>query len=385
MRQRRLHHGGDGQVEVSLCQLWLSVLVGDHLALLGGLHPAVEHAGRLRQDRGGGRAAAASDGAATAVEHRQLHAVPVAHVSQSSKGAMDLPLGGGDAAVLVGVRVADHHLLLVAAEAQQLAIGRAGEQGFHGVADGAEVTDGLEQRHEPETGHAARHVDEAGLLGEHGRSEDVVDAAGHRDDVALDDLVAEAVHQLADGVEQRQRLLRFRCAGRADRTSTRELGFEHPAALCRIVAVGDVDIGEHAAERVVVDLGVLAHVEGREVEADDRHEATHPADTPVGDVFGLGRDERTVDQREVVVELGCRPVGPLGLRLVTGRLEPVMHHRDEHPVRLALDDVAEPAEHCREPLAVLPQADQHLVGRRPDPLGDRELGAQLLQLRDQDA
>ena len=58
-----------------------------------------------------GRSAAAADRAAPTVEEAQPDAVAGRHVAQGPLGAVDLPLAGGDPGVLVGVRVAEHHLL----------------------------------------------------------------------------------------------------------------------------------------------------------------------------------------------------------------------------------------------------------------------------------
>ena len=63
-----------------------------------------------------GGAAAAPHRAAAAVEEPQAHAVARGHVAQALLGPVDLPLAGGDAGLLVGVRVAEHHLLHVAAQ-----------------------------------------------------------------------------------------------------------------------------------------------------------------------------------------------------------------------------------------------------------------------------
>ncbi len=105
------------------------VLVRDDLALLGHLDLAVEGAPRLGEDRVVGRAAAAADRAAAAVEEPQPYAVAARDVAQLALGAVDLPLRGRDAGLLVGVRVAQHHLLHVAAQRDQPAVGRVGRGG----------------------------------------------------------------------------------------------------------------------------------------------------------------------------------------------------------------------------------------------------------------
>src|SRR5262249_58335194 len=102
-----LQGGGDGQFEVLAGQGRDQVLVGDDLAVLGDLDLAFEGAPGLREDRVVGGAAAAADGAAAAVEEPEPYAVAVGDVAQAALGAVDLPLGGGDAAELGGVAVAE--------------------------------------------------------------------------------------------------------------------------------------------------------------------------------------------------------------------------------------------------------------------------------------
>ena len=92
--QRRGPQGrGHGEFEVLLGQIGQRVLVADHLALLGELDRAGDHAVRLGQDRVVGRAAAAADGAAAAVEQRQRNAVPGRQVAQQCAGSCGSPTG----------------------------------------------------------------------------------------------------------------------------------------------------------------------------------------------------------------------------------------------------------------------------------------------------
>ena len=72
-------------------------------------------AGRLREDRGVRRPAAAAGAAAAAVEDRQRDAGLAATRGELLLRAVDRPLRGEVAAVLAGVGVADHHLDVAAA------------------------------------------------------------------------------------------------------------------------------------------------------------------------------------------------------------------------------------------------------------------------------
>jgi hypothetical protein len=146
VQQRRLQHRGHRQLEVLPGQGGQRVLVGDDLALLGHLDRAVQRAVRLGQDRLVGRAAAAADRAAAAVEQPQPHAVPGRHVAQRPLRLVDRPLAGGDAGLLVGVGVAEHDLLQVAAGPHDLPVGRQGQHLVQQLAAGVQLGRGLQQR-----------------------------------------------------------------------------------------------------------------------------------------------------------------------------------------------------------------------------------------------
>ena len=121
-----------------------------HLALLGHLHPARDRARRLRVDRPVGRPAAAAQRAAAAVEEHPPHAVSLELLGERDLRPVGRPAGGDVARVLVGVRVADHHLLLVADRAQRGAVDRQLQQRAHRRRRLLERLVGLEQRHDPQ-------------------------------------------------------------------------------------------------------------------------------------------------------------------------------------------------------------------------------------------
>ena len=64
----------------------------------------------LREDGLVGRAAAAADRAAAAVEEAKREPVPLRQRRQARLGLVELPDRGEEAAVLVAVGVAEHHL-----------------------------------------------------------------------------------------------------------------------------------------------------------------------------------------------------------------------------------------------------------------------------------
>ena len=149
-----------------------------------------------------GGAAAAADRPSASVEEPQPHAVAPRDVAQVALAAVDLPLAGGDAGRLVGVRVAEHHLLDVAAQGDDPPVRGLVEHPGEDRVGVADLLDRLEQRHEPDPRHAGVDVDEPGLARDQHGGEDVVGAAAHRDDVGLDHLGAVAIERRADRGER---------------------------------------------------------------------------------------------------------------------------------------------------------------------------------------
>ncbi len=267
-------------------------------------------------------AAAAADGAAAAVEQAQPDAVAVGDVAQSALGAVDLPLGGGDAAELGGVRVAEHDLLDVAAQRDEQPVGGVGEHLVQDAVGLLELVGGLQQRHDADLGDAAVQVDQAGLAGQHGGGEDVVGALAHRDDVALDDLVAEALEALADGVEDAEGLgagLVQRGRGGGERAARAELlGEQLLPVLAGHVGVAPgllAEAVEELAEGVVVGFGVLAHVHGGELEAEGLDGADGAGEAAVGDQLAAVGAQGLLDHPQVGDEFaGAEVVAALDVR-----------------------------------------------------------------------
>jgi len=120
------------------------VLGRQDLALLGHLQPPLDGAARQGEDGHVGRAAAAPDRAAAAVEEDPAEAAGAEHARHLHLGPVGGPRGGDVAHVLVRVRVADHDLLLVADRAQRVAVLLPVERGAHRRRGGGEGLTGLE-------------------------------------------------------------------------------------------------------------------------------------------------------------------------------------------------------------------------------------------------
>ena len=128
MQQRDLQHRRDQVVEVLPAKLGIEIFAGDDLALLGDADAGLHGAGRLRQDGVVARAAAAADRPAAAVEQPQADLAALEDVDQRHLGLVELPARGQEAAVLVAVGIADHHLLHAAAAFQQARVVRDGRR-----------------------------------------------------------------------------------------------------------------------------------------------------------------------------------------------------------------------------------------------------------------
>ena len=83
------------------------------LALLGDAEFAVEAVDWLREDGAMGRTAATANCPSTAMEEAEGDVALAGDLVERAVGLVDLPGAGNHAAVLVGVGVAEHDLLLM--------------------------------------------------------------------------------------------------------------------------------------------------------------------------------------------------------------------------------------------------------------------------------
>ena len=148
VEQRRFEGRGQQGLQIAVRDPWFGVLRGDDLALLGEPQRAVHRARRLRQDGVVAGAAAAADGAAATVEEPQPDSGLAGGLDEVQLGAVQRPVGGQVAAVLVGVGVAEHDLLAVAARRHQRPVQRKIKRRFENRRATLQVVDRLEQRHD---------------------------------------------------------------------------------------------------------------------------------------------------------------------------------------------------------------------------------------------
>ena len=239
-------------------------------------------------------------------------------VAQAALGLVDLPLAGHHARVLVGIGVAQHDLLVVAAQAHHLAVGGVAEQLVEDLTGRAQLGHLLEQRHEADVGALlvpAGDPDQACLARQQSRRQHVVGPMGHGDDVGLDDGgavqavgvtdLAEHVVRGAGGViEDRLVIGDHRTHQRA---TARQLGGEHRGALGPAeLLVRGVQLPhpvEQAGEHLVVLLRVLAHVERGQVQSGTGQHLLGDRQGPVGDPGAAVAAQRVPQNGEIRLEL----------------------------------------------------------------------------------
>ena len=146
--QRMLEHARGEQLHLIERGTLIGIFIGDHLALLGDAEAPADRAGGLGGDGAARRRAAAGDRAAAPMEEGDGHAGLGADACQLRLRLGQLPVRGDEAAVLVGIGIADHHLLHVALPMGAAADERHRQRLAHDVGRGAEIVDGLEQRHD---------------------------------------------------------------------------------------------------------------------------------------------------------------------------------------------------------------------------------------------
>ena len=199
-QQRGFERRGDQCLQVAATDLGVRILGPDDLALF--CHPqlAADRPRWLRKDRFIARAAATPHRAATAVKHPQLDIVrsgePVEQQDQRDFGAVQLPVAGEDAAVLVAVAVAEHDLLLGARAPHQIRDSGQGVELAHDRRRVAQVADGFEQWHDDQVRRGfciERSGQQSDFLLQQHHFEQVADGLGVADDVVTDGLRAELV------------------------------------------------------------------------------------------------------------------------------------------------------------------------------------------------
>ena len=129
--EARVEDGVDDLFEVAFGDSGVAVAIGDHLALLRHAQSAADRPPRLGKDGTIGRAATPADRPAPAVGHLHRDPESAARLDEILLRLVEGPGRLEEAALLVAVGVADHHLLQSAAEFQVPAVDGEAEQPSH--------------------------------------------------------------------------------------------------------------------------------------------------------------------------------------------------------------------------------------------------------------
>ena len=174
----------DDLFQVAISNLVIKIPRRDDLALLRDLDAAPNAARRLGEDGLVGRTAAAPDGPAAPVEQTQGDPMPRRDLGQPLLGDVQFPVGRDIPAVLVGIRVADHHLLLVASRRDVPAIDRIGKQRVQDTWGVLQIGDGFKERHDihRRVQRATLVLHQPRFLGEQQQGQHVGDGPRHRHD-----------------------------------------------------------------------------------------------------------------------------------------------------------------------------------------------------------
>ena len=304
----RFDGGGDEGFEVAAGGFGGAVFRGDDFALFGDADCPVDGAFGLGEDGVVGGAAAAADGAAPAVEEAEGDVVVLGGGYEVEFGVVKGPVGGEVAAVFVGVGVAEHDFLHIAALFQIVTVEGDGPELFDDVGAGLEVFDGFEEGDDVDGagGVVAVGVDEAEFFEEHHGFEQVGDGLGHGDDGVGYHTGPEVVDCLFCGGDE----VEFALGGFAEGVGV--VGDERPGAgefggeegdffgFVEAAVVGvDVGVGEDFGEEVFVAFGVLPQVHGVEVEAEGDESGADAAKPVVGDDVVVVGPEGFVDDGKV--------------------------------------------------------------------------------------
>ena len=373
----------------------LAYLRADDLALFGQADLALHRAWRLRQDGLVAGPAAAADGAAAAVEQAQGQAVfalqRLEQLDQRVLGAVQLPVAGEEAAVLVAVAVAEHDVLLGAAAHDHRQHARLLVELAHDARRIAQVLDGFEQRHDDQVVVGCivqRAAHQPALLLQQQHLEQVAGVLGVADDVVAQRLGAVALAHLDGGLEDRQFAACQRGvfgATHAQRPGVVEQLDEQRAALHlvqRAVVGLDARHLQQLGQHRFMLVGALAQVHRGQVEAEDLHRAHQRRQARADQRLRMVRLQRTLDHAQVGQELGRARVGVLRRHRMAQRLGAGQRLQRGRQARVHADQRA-PVGLVAAVLVVVGRGRgqrQHLGAHRRQHVRGRQLGTQLVHL-----
>ena len=300
LQQGGFERGGHQGFEVAAADFGVGVFRRDDFALLRQANLPAHRTRRLRQDGLVAGTTAPAHRAAPAVEHAQLDAVAggkfVEEFDEGNLGAVQLPVAGEDAAVLVAVAVAQHDVLLATTALHQC---RHAGQRIELAHDGrgvAQVFNGFKQRHHDEVVlrfGIERAVHQAHFLLQQQHFEQIAHRFGVADDVVANGLVAKPLTHHPGGFKNGQLALgvgRILGAHHAQRARVvqqldqqRALGGLLQARVVRL----DARLGQQFGHHLFVLVRALAQVHRGQVEAKHLHGADQRVQTLLRQRFAM--------------------------------------------------------------------------------------------------
>ena len=255
-----------------------AILRVNDLALLGHPQTAANNPRRLGEDAGPRLAAAAARGAAAAVEEGQLDPGIIGGGLKSGLGLVEGPARRGEARLLARVRVAEHDDLPVAACRYMGTVEGIIEQRGESLSGMIQICDSLEQWRHVE-GHGTVAADEPRAPGQVQHRQRVVGPLRHGDDVGADRFRSEDLPGLGNATEYPQSLCGFGLPVFLDDFDRLQRAAQGGGASFG-AAVHERRVRQQLTDNSPVDEGILAHVQGGEVEA----EGLDPEQQPGGAV-----------------------------------------------------------------------------------------------------
>ena len=240
----------------------------------------------------------------------------MAHAHQLGRGLVQRPARGEVTAVLVAVRVAQHHFLLAAARVHPGAVERQLERAIDDRAAALEVGDRLEQRDDVHLQARARAgAQQSRLAQQHADFEQIGNRFAVRDHVVRRGARAEAAAAVGRRGQHRQlalhplRVLQVR---RAKRPRPGQLASQQRDArfLVQRGVVGlDAGAREQLRDRRLVLVRALPQIDRREMKAEQAHLPAQTRQPALGQAPRALRDERERNRVEVGGQLLRRGVG----------------------------------------------------------------------------
>ena len=237
---------------------------------------------RLGADRGKGAAAAAPDRAAASVEQLHPDAEFVEDRAERARRLGQRPGGGQVTAILVRIRIADHHFLMAPRPDDRGDL-RQCEIGAHDFGACLQILDRLEQRHRHDRGGGGlAGTVEAEFLQHQVDFEQVGHRLAHRDDIVGDALRAIFGVRIGGGLDDRQfgaGLVRILGIMAEQRPGIGQFAAEqrHARILvqCQVIRLDARDL-QQLGDNAFMHRRILPQVERGEVEAERLDRADQP-------------------------------------------------------------------------------------------------------------